>query len=114
MSILIAKQRNVQLTTLQVILDEHGVCSFEYMLENTVESKVDTKEQFQLLASSRYSFFGCWLHMVPLSNLYSPESLPNEINKRCEQKRLFIYRDSLSAKDFSRMSQVIRKLKNFS
>ncbi|WP_425451868.1 protein YgfX [Candidatus Colwellia aromaticivorans] len=114
LSIFVAKKRNGQLTTLQVILDEYGVCSFEYMLENTVQSTVDRKEQFQLLASSRYSFFGCWLHMAPLSNLYPPKFLLNAINERGKNKRLFIYRDSLSAEDFSRLSQVIRKLKNTS
>jgi len=111
-SILITKQSNGQLATLQMTLDEHGVHSFGYRLENTLESTVDTKEQFQLSATSRYSFFGCWLHMVPLSNLSSSAPLSYTIYKRRKNKRLFIYRDSLSAQDFSRLSQVIRKLNN--
>lgn len=110
MSVLIAKSKDEQLTTLHFILDEDCVCSFEYVLENKVRSTVDTKEQFQLLASSRFSFLGCWLHMAPLANSSSPESLPNTINKRRNKKLLFIYRDSLSAEDFSRLSQVIGKL----
>jgi len=114
MSVLIAKQSNEQLATLQITLDEHGIFSFEYRLEKTGESTVDTKEQFQLLATSRYSFFGCWLHLVPLSNLSSSATLSYSIYKRRKNKRLFIYRDSLSAEDFSRLSQVIRKLNNSS
>jgi len=110
LSVLIAKQRGEQLATLLMILDEHGVCSFDSALESTV----GRKEQFQLLASSRYSFFGCWLHMSPLSNQYSSELLPNTKNKSDKQKRLFIYRDSLSTDDFSRLSQIIKKLKDFS
>jgi len=118
LSILIAKKTNRQLTTLQLTLDEYSVCTFDYSHENTEGSTfdkvtVDKKEQFQLLASSRYSFFGCWLHMSALSNQhksnrYLSKPLLNAINK----KRLFIYRDSLSTEDFSRLSQVIRKLKN--
>lgn len=104
-SVLIAKKNTKKLTTLQMNLDENGVCSFEYMLEPSVVSTVDVKEQFQLLASSRYSFFGCWLHM------HSFESLTNTINKKHKKKQLFIYRDSVSPEDFSRLSQVIRKLK---
>jgi hypothetical protein len=114
MSILIAKKKDRQLSTFQVILDEQGVCSFEKTLENSVDSNVDIKEQYQLLSSSRYSFFGCWLHMAPLSNMYSPELLTKVLNKKHKKKWLFIYRDSLSTKDFSRVSQVIRKLKNSS
>ncbi len=110
MSILIAKKSNGQLTSLQFTLDDYGVCSFEYPLENTVISNVGRKEQFQLLASSRYSFFGCWLHMAPFSNLSSSALLSYAINKQSKNKWLFIYRDSLSTQDFSRLSQVIRKL----
>ena len=112
MSIYIANKKNGQLTSLQFTLDDYGVCSFEYPLENTVISNVGRKEQFQLLASSRYSFFGCWLHMAPLSNLSLATAAPLSytINKKGQKKWLFIYRDSLSAQDFSRLSQIIRKL----
>ncbi len=119
MSILITKQGGEQVllessTRLQLTLDKHGVCSFEHTLGNTVDSTVDIvdiKEQFQLLTSSRYSFFGCWLHMQPLSNISSTAPLFFVINKKRKKKLLFIYRDSLSAVDFSRLSQVIRNLK---
>ena len=86
-------------------IDNNGVCSFEFMLEKSVESTVDAKEQFQLLESSRYSFFGCWLEM------YSSKTMTNAINKKHKKKQLFIYRDSLSPEDFSRLSQIIRTLK---
>ncbi|MBL4823052.1 MAG: hypothetical protein JKX90_05960 [Colwellia sp.] len=109
MSVLIAKQRNEQLTSFQLIVNENGVCLFEYMLENTDECPINSKKQFQLLTSSRYSFFGCWLYMAPLSNLSSSDLLPNTINKN-GKKQLFIYRDSLTAEDFSRLALIIRKL----
>ena len=111
-SIFIAKKNTGTLTTFQVILDENGVCSFENVCENAVDNTDVIKEQFQLLASSRCSFFGCWLHMAPLSPIYSSESLPKSINKRHKKKQLFIYRDSLNSENFSQLSQVIRKLKD--
>jgi hypothetical protein len=111
MGILIAKKRVGQLTSLQFTLDEFSICSFEYPCEKTVVSTIAKKEQFQLLASSRYSFLGCWLHMAPLSNLSSSALLSYAKNKKRKNKWFFIYRDSLSVKYFSRLSQVIRKLK---
>jgi hypothetical protein len=113
-SILIAKKFNDQLTLLQFTLDEFSVCSFEDSFENKVVSTINRKEKFQLLASSRYSFFGCWLQMTPLSNLSSSALLSYAINTKSKNKCLFIYRDSLSREDFSRLSQIIRKLKETS
>lgn len=114
LSVLITKQSGEQASTFQFIFDEHGVCSFDFVPENTVDSTIGRKKQFQLLTGSRYSFFGCWLYAVPLPNVYSAEPLSNAINKRRKKKRLFIYRDSLSAEDFSRLTQVIRNLKKTS
>jgi hypothetical protein len=109
------QKKNDQLPTLQIIVDELGICSFETIIEKKVESdndlKEQQKEQFQLLSGSRYSFLGCWLYLTPLSSLYSSEFLTSWINKKPEKKRLFIYRDSLSADDFSKLSRVIRNLK---
>lgn len=110
-SVLITKQGDEQVTTLQLTLDKYGICSFEHTLGNRAESTDDIKEQFQLLTSSQYSFFGCWLVMQPLSNISSTAPLFSVINKKRKNKLLFIYRDSLSAVDFSRLSQVIRNLK---
>lgn len=102
-SFLIATNKPVQLTKLQVTLDEDGIFSIVNNYNKTTGNSLQVKEQFQLLVNSRYSFFGCWLYMSPL---------PITINKKTPIKYLFIYRDSLSAEDFSRLSQVIRKLKD--
>lgn len=110
LSFLIARKNYGRLITLRFTLDELSVCSFESSFKNTVVSTDNKRESFQLLASSRYSFIGCWLQMASLSNQALPDTLPNAINKRRKKKRLFIYRDSLSAEDFSRLSQAIRKL----
>lgn len=113
LSLFSTKKKNEQLSTLQIIVDELGVCSFENIIEKKAESDKDLKEkeQFQLLSSSRYSFLGCWLYLVPLSNLYSSSFLIGRLGTKPEKKRLFVYRDSLSAEDFSKLSRVIRNLK---
>jgi hypothetical protein len=114
LSVLIVKGNHKPLTSCQMILDEKGVCSFENSANNTVNEVGASKEQFQLLSSSRYSFFGCWLHMTPLPH-YPPSSyLSSGINKSDKKTWLFIYRDSLTAEGFSRLSQVIRNLTKFS
>jgi hypothetical protein len=111
-SIVISKTESRQPTPLQLRFDEDGACSFESTLKESDESSNDVKKHFQLLASSRYSFFGCWLHMVPLSSTHIPNHLPDGINNIFIKKWLFIYRDSLTDEDFSRLSQMIRKLQN--
>lgn len=107
-STLIIKRNQTQLTMYQMVLNENGVCSFEFSTKDAPKSNAYSKEQFQLLASSRYSFFGCWLHMETLPNLSSSQYIPNAINKSHKKRWLFIYRDSLTAEGFSRLSHVIR------
>lgn len=104
-SVLIAQKKSKQLTAFHLIIDEKGICSFEPLLDKTLGGTANTNELFQLLISSRYSFLGCWLDM------YSSKSLTSSINKKHKKKQLFIYRDSLSQEDFSRLSQIIRELK---
>ncbi|ALO35723.1 hypothetical protein CMT41_14105 [Colwellia sp. MT41] len=61
---------------------------------------------YQLLAASRVSFIGCWLVMVPSEPILTPRS--NAANNI--PKQLFIYRDSFSKQDFSRLARVIKQL----
>lgn len=111
-SALIAMPNHKQPTKFHIALNDQGVCSFEHTLDYKVANLTDKKEQFQLLASSRYSFFGCWLHVVSLSNLTLPELSPKTINQQSQKKWLFIYRDSLDTENFSQLTKVIRTLKN--
>jgi hypothetical protein len=112
MGVVVAKRENRQPISLHVIFDESGIFSFEEPPKNKGESTRVEKKQFQLLSSSRYSFFGCWLHIEPLSNTYFSPRLPDGMNKIFNRKWLFIYRDSLTAEEFSRLSQIIRKIKS--
>jgi len=114
LSVLIVNRNQKPLSSCQMILDEKGVCSFESSANNTLNEVVDSKEQFQLLSGSRYSFFGCWLQMTALPHHTSSLYLPNGINKSDKKRWLFIYRDSLTAEGFSRLSHVIRNLTKFS
>jgi len=61
---------------------------------------------YQLQASSRFSFIGCWLVMTPD---YS-KSTPQQDISKVFPKQLFIFRDSVSEQDFSRIANVIKQL----
>ena len=74
-------------------LSHDGICIF------------DDNVKYQMLENSRYSFFGCWLVLKPA---ITNTALLIEQNKK--NKRLFIYRDSLSDSDFSRLSNVISEI----
>ena len=107
-SLFIAKKREPKLVSYQMELNENGICSFEYTQQNTDIKMLASKEQFQLLPSSRFSFFGCWLHMSPLPTQHSPELLINSVNKSDKKEWLFIYRDSLTSQGFTQLTHVIR------
>ncbi len=82
-----AKQAKVEY---QFELSQQGGCSF------------DGEVYYQLQTSSRLSFLGCWLTLVPVT---AKSTLV--VSKR---KQLFIYRDSLCEQDFSRLSRVLKDL----
>ena len=72
---------------------------------------------YQMLATSRFAFIGCWLDLVEVSDIVShKKSIKNEGNrlysKGSKQKtqQLFIFKDSLTRQDFSRMINVIKHL----
>lgn len=84
-----------------VVLDEK---SFAFQFEVTGQGLCvfDGKNAYQLQAKSRLSFLGCWLCFVAASPVNS-----NDVPK---QKQLFIFRDSLSERDFSRLSAVLQNI----
>lgn len=69
---------------------------------------------YQLQASSRFNFIGCWLIMIPNSPATELQYKP-AMNNECAllnttPKKLFIFRDSITAQDFSRIANVIKQL----
>lgn len=93
------------------------------------------KTSYQLVANSRLSFIGCWLVMIPKQSIataanymaitqlpliqLSPRELSPKAVKQLGQgkslqglqsKQVFIFRDSINNKDFSRLANVIKKL----
>jgi len=78
-------------------LSEQGICSF-----------AESDEHYQLQESSRFSFLGCWLIFQPISLSHLQYNMNTNLDKK--QITLFIYRDSLSAQDFSRLAKVISQL----
>jgi len=87
-------QNNQQAIVSTFELNNQGLCTF------------DDEMHYQLQASSRFSFVGCWLILQPVLTANTPFYSKNKIRKRL----LFIYRDSLSQQDFSRLSNVIAQL----
>jgi hypothetical protein len=75
-------------------LSREGDCSFK------------GNELYQLQESSRLSFLGCWLILQPKT----PANSIFNNNKAHKNKTLFIYRDSLSKQDLSRLANVIAQL----
>jgi len=61
---------------------------------------------YQLLASSRLSFVGCWLKMIELDSLFDHKTIAIKASSR----ELFIFKDSLSGQDFARLLRVIKGL----
>jgi len=90
-SIVLAQQHGKQAQVIyQFELSQQGLCTF------------DGKSYYQLQANSRLSFLGCWLTLTSVTE--------NSTLLASKHKPLFIYRDSLSQKDFARLSLVLRKL----
>lgn len=63
---------------------------------------------YQLLPNSRFGFIGVWL--VLQAREHDNKLLPNLRKIKSKPRQLFIYKDSLSAQDFSRVTYVINQL----
>ena len=61
---------------------------------------------YQLLTTSRLGFIGCWVIMVPSELTLNQCGNTNNTSP----KQLFIFRDSISDQDFSRLARVIKQL----
>lgn len=90
-----------QKVVLQFLLHKEGLCSFLDSSEGI--------EHYQLLKGSQYSFLGCWLLLQPTSQISELNSKNSYVTPN-PTKRVFIYRDSVSELDFSRLSNVISQL----
>jgi len=87
----------------QISIDEQRQLKFTHQLINDSPTKSleINHTLYQILPSSRLSFFGVWLHLSPIKNA----------DKLFQSKksviRLFIFRDSLSAKDYACLNQIL-------
>lgn len=90
-----------QKVVLHFLLQKEGLCSFLDSSEGI--------EHYQLLKGSQYSFLGCWLLLQPTSQ-FGELNPKNSFITPNPTKRVFIYRDSVSELDFSRLSNVISQL----
>lgn len=76
----------------QFDVTSQGLCTF------------DGDSYYQLQTSSRFSFLGCWLNLTPIT--ITAQKTPQE----SKTKQIFIYRDSLSEQDFSRLAWLLKSL----
>ncbi len=94
LSIFVSLENNEKITD-YFTLTEFGVISLK-----------DERFDYQLLASTRLSFLGCWLVLQPIRT----NNQSGEDNGKLPLMHWFIYRDSLNGQDFSRLVQVVKQL----
>jgi len=90
----LATQNHQHVGFLNFELNEQGQCFF------------DDGSGYQLHTSSRLSFLGCWLILQPIQTV---NVVPSTKSHRA-MNSLFIFRDSLSSQDFSRIAKVLSQL----
>ena len=79
--------------------------SLQFSAETTELNGIHlTPITYQLLTDSRFSFIGLWLIMQPNDTPLLSNSL------KTSTTQLFIFRDSVSQQDFSRIANIIKKL----
>lgn len=96
---MLTKQSSDHVTVSKFEVNSQGLCSFE------------GNKHYQLQPSSRFGFLGCWLILQPLTA--QPTTAVNamlNMSHNRSKTMFFIYRDSLSKQDFSRLSNVIAQL----
>jgi hypothetical protein len=82
---------------------------FTHCLTITSEGHVSMHNEtvtYQLLATSRLSFVGCWLKLQKSSSFNKPTTVTEQTN----YKQFFIFKDSLSRQDFSRLVSVLKQV----
>jgi len=86
-----------------------AIGSFVLTSEGAI-SYSDEQYSYQLLASSRFSFFGCWLLMKPTKGIEN-NNITGITNVDSIVIKHFIYRDSLNGQDFARLIKVLNSLR---
>ena len=67
---------------------------------------INNESSYQILATSRLSFIGCWLRLQ--QNTHSIN--PNNHNKQIPFTHRFIFKDSLSEQDYARLVSVLKQI----
>jgi hypothetical protein len=72
-----------------------------FVIDNDGKCVFSEHQEFQLDASSRVGWFGCWLVLTSFV-----------VSNNKEVKYLFLFKNSISSQDYSRMSRIIKRLKH--
>lgn len=97
------------LISISVYISFENKTPFTYYLTISTQGLLTIKNEgmtYQLLATSRLSFIGCWLVFRPSPPL-NPSS---KVASQPMPTQLFIFRDSLSEQDYSRLVSVLKQL----
>ncbi len=91
----------------QISIDEQGQLKFVNHVEGFtyVDSLEISNSLYQILPSSRFSFLGLWLNLLPIKNMTD-----NVAQFKHTVRHVFIFRDSISAKDYACLNQVMVNL----
>ena len=99
----------ISIIALSLYLNIHNTqtISYSFILTRSGELYLDKEPlAYQLVATSRLGFIGCWLIMLPIENSPNQE----QSIAKATTKQLFIFRDSLASQDFSRIANIIKQL----
>ena len=66
----------------------------------------DDLSSYQLMATSRIGFLGCWLELISKAKVGSSQKQVS----LAAQKHVFIFRDAFSEQDYARLNRIIRQL----
>ena len=92
---------------LSINSDEPIICRLTITHDGIINFNQD-EVSYQLLPSSRFGFVGCCLYMLPSKTLAS--TIPTYTRNTSIPQQYFIYKDSLTSQDFSRVVKIIKQL----
>lgn len=102
--------KNLIVVEHRFILQEDGFCNFideKVVSKNLAGNDNDLKPDLQLQRASRVGFYGCWLSFKAVDEQKKLIKSGDGVNKY-----LFIFKDSLSKRDYSRLCRVINHIRS--
>ena len=96
-------------SNLILFFQQQAATGFVFELSESGILSFGVDNQWRLMPLSRISFFGCYLFLEKLAPLADKPEQP--LKKTLRKKRVFLFKDNLSAQDYARLTRVINKIK---